>query len=152
MSVENLLTQDANFVRLTEIFNDHGKTMRLTELFDADSSRFDQLHIKLPTPDGDILVDYSKNLIDDRILKSLFALVCAFQDGIFVDYNCTFQARSREVEKFRDSMFAGAPINFTENRAVLHVALRNRANTPMLVDGKDVSCARRAARRRAPTI
>lgn len=47
-------------------------------------------------------------------------------------------ARSRKVEQFRDMMFAGEKINFTENRAVLHTALRNRSNKPIIVDGKDV--------------
>ena len=43
------------------------------------------------------------------------------------------------MEKARDAMFSGQKINFTEDRAVLHIALRNRSNTPILVDGKDVS-------------
>jgi glucose-6-phosphate isomerase len=42
------------------------------------------------------------------------------------------------VEEYREKMFAGQPINFTEGRAVLHIALRNRANTPILVDNTDV--------------
>lgn len=50
----------------------------------------------------------------------------------------TLQARDRKVEQARDAMFSGQKINFTEGRAVLHTALRNRANTPILVDGKDV--------------
>ena len=49
------------------------------------------------------------------------------------------QAKARKVEEFRDAMFSGEKINLTENRAVLHIALRNRTNTPILVDGKDVS-------------
>lgn len=48
------------------------------------------------------------------------------------------QAKSRKVEESRDAMFSGEKINFTENRAVLHVALRNRSNTPIVVDGADV--------------
>lgn len=47
-------------------------------------------------------------------------------------------AKSRGVEESRNAMFSAEKINFTENRAVLHVALRNRANRPILVDGKDV--------------
>lgn len=47
-------------------------------------------------------------------------------------------ARQRKVEQARDAMFSGQKINFTEDRAVLHVALRNRSNRPILVDGKDV--------------
>lgn len=49
-----------------------------------------------------------------------------------------FQAKSRRVEESRDAMFSGEKINFTENRSVLHVALRNRSNTPIVVDGADV--------------
>lgn len=48
-------------------------------------------------------------------------------------------ARSRQVEAARDAMFSGQKINFTEDRAVLHIALRNRTNRPILVDGKDVT-------------
>lgn len=49
------------------------------------------------------------------------------------------QARDRQVEQMRDAMFNGEKINFTEDRAVLHIALRNRSNRPIEVDGKDVS-------------
>jgi glucose-6-phosphate isomerase len=49
-----------------------------------------------------------------------------------------FQAKARKVEAARNSMFGAEKINFTENRAVLHVALRNRSNTPVVLDGKDV--------------
>ena len=49
------------------------------------------------------------------------------------------QAKARHVAEFRDAMFRGDRINFTEGRSVLHVALRNRSNTPVLCDGKDVS-------------
>ena len=48
------------------------------------------------------------------------------------------QAKSRKEESYRDGMFTGQKINFTENRAVLHTALRNRSNTPIIVDGIDV--------------
>ena len=47
-------------------------------------------------------------------------------------------AKSRKVDVGRDSMFGGEKINFTEDRAVLHIALRNRSNKPILVNGKDV--------------
>lgn len=76
----------------------------------------------LKTPnDGDILIDFSKNRLDDEAFKLLLNL-----------------AKERQVEKARDIMFNGGKINFTENRAVLHIALRNRSNRPILVDGKDV--------------
>lgn len=69
-----------------------------------------------------MLFDFSKNLIDDEVFQGLIQL-----------------AKSREVEKFRDAMFNGEKINFTEDRAVLHVALRNRSNRPIQVDGEDVA-------------
>ena len=76
--------------------------------------------IKTPE-DGDILVDFSKNRIDQEVFDLLMDL-----------------AKSRKVEAGRDSMFGGEKINFTEDRAVLHIALRNRSNKPILVGGKDV--------------
>lgn len=48
------------------------------------------------------------------------------------------QAKSRHVEELRDAMFCGSKINFTEDRAVLHIALRNKCDKPILVDGSDV--------------
>lgn len=79
--------------------------------------------LKLSTPnDGDILIDYSKNRLDDELYQLLLEL-----------------AKQRKVEQARDTMFSGGKINFTENRAVLHIALRNRSNRPILVDGKDVT-------------
>ena len=70
---------------------------------------------------ADILIDYSKHRITDETLPLLFQL-----------------AREANIESWRDRMFTGEKINITENRAVLHTALRNRSNTPVLVDGKDV--------------
>lgn len=49
-----------------------------------------------------------------------------------------FQAKARNVESFRDAMFAGSKINFTEDRAVLHIALRTQSNKPVQVEGEDV--------------
>ena len=85
--------------------------------FQQDPSRFDRFSGRL----GDLLVDYSKHLVTDETLRLLRAL-----------------ARARDVEGLRDRMFAGEKINVTENRAVLHVALRNRSNRPIVVDGRDV--------------
>ena len=61
---------------------------------------------------------------------------CIIKDERFF---CVHQARARNVEAFRDAMFRGDKINFTEGRSVLHIALRNRSNTPIVVDGEDVS-------------
>ena len=76
---------------------------------------------RLQTPDGEILFDLSKNLINEEILAALIAL-----------------ARERKVEEHRDRLFAGERVNFTEQRSVLHVALRNRSNTPILLNGVNV--------------
>ncbi len=85
--------------------------------FAADPQRFSRYSLTL----GDFLFDYSKCAVNDAVLDGLEAL-----------------AKDAGVEKKRDAMFSGEIINITEERAVLHTALRNRANTPVLVDGKDV--------------
>ncbi|MFC6448148.1 glucose-6-phosphate isomerase [Shinella zoogloeoides] len=85
--------------------------------FAADPERFSRYSTTL----GNFLFDYSKCAVNDAVLDTLEAL-----------------AREAGVERKRDAMFAGEIINITEERAVLHTALRNRANTPVLVEGKDV--------------
>jgi len=89
----------------------------MRELFEADADRFAHFSIRWE----DVLVDYSKHRITAETLSLLFAL-----------------AREAGVEAWRDRMFAGEKINVTENRAVLHVALRNVTGKPVLVDGADV--------------
>lgn len=93
------------------------RQIHMKDLFANDPGRFDKMCIDL----GDILVDFSKNRIDDQILDSLVAL-----------------ARETHVEDAVKKMFSGEKINMTENRAVLHTALRNRSNEPVIVDGEDV--------------
>jgi glucose-6-phosphate isomerase len=90
-------------------------TMR--SLFAADPGRFQRFSLRL----GELLLDYSKHRITDETMRLLFAL-----------------ARRADVAGLRDRMFAGERINVTEHRPVLHVALRNRSNRPILVDGQDV--------------
>jgi glucose-6-phosphate isomerase len=95
-------------------------TMQATamrDLFEEDPARFSKMHLTFE----DILVDYSKNLIVDETLKDLIAL-----------------ANEVELKEAIRAMFNGEKINQTENRSVLHVALRNRSNTPILVDGQDI--------------
>ena len=89
----------------------------MRDLFAKDPNRFNKFNLQF----ADILLDYSKHRIDDTTMPLLFQM-----------------AREANVENWRDRMFSGEKINITENRAVLHTALRNRANTPVLVDGKDV--------------
>jgi len=91
--------------------------IELRNLFAVDPGRFSRFSLEL----GDMLIDYSKNRIDDETLRLLFAL-----------------ATEVELERWIARMFAGERINSTENRPVLHVALRNRSNRPILVDGMDV--------------
>ncbi|KAM4593331.1 glucose-6-phosphate isomerase b [Odontesthes bonariensis] len=115
------LTQDPNFHKLQDWYTAHALNLNLRHMFEEDKERFNKFSFTLNTEDGDILLDFSKNLITDEVMKMLVDL-----------------AKSRGVEAAREKMFAGEKINFTEGRAVLHVALRNRSNTPIMVDGKDV--------------
>jgi glucose-6-phosphate isomerase len=95
-------------------------TMQAThmrELFDEDPDRFQKFSLHFE----DILVDYSKNIVNEETLKLLVEL-----------------ANEVELKAAIDAMFRGEKINQTENRPVLHTALRNRSNTPVLVDGEDV--------------
>ncbi|HWU35589.1 MAG TPA: glucose-6-phosphate isomerase [Methylovorus sp.] len=91
--------------------------LQMRDMFAQDDKRFEKFSLQL----GDLLLDYSKHRITAETMSLLFTL-----------------ARETDVEQWRERMFSGEKINFTENRAVLHTALRNRSNTPVLVDGKDV--------------
>jgi glucose-6-phosphate isomerase len=101
---------------LAQHAKDTGK-LCMRHLFEEDPHRFDRLSL---TVEG-ILVDYSKNLVNDETMRLLFRL-----------------AKEAGVQKAAKAMFAGQPINTTEGRPVLHVALRNRSNQPIKVGGKDV--------------
>jgi glucose-6-phosphate isomerase len=105
----------------------HQKTiapLHMREMFKGDPARFAKFSLRL----GDLLLDYSKNRITEETMDLLRTL-----------------ARQAGVEAMRDKMFAGEPINLTEGRAVLHVALRNFSSRPILVGGKDVMPEVRAA-------
>ncbi len=92
--------------------------LQMRDMFAEDSHRFDKFSLCF----NDILFDYSKNRITEKTLSLLFKL-----------------ARERKLDTKIEAMFAGEKINQTENRAVLHVALRNRSHRPILVDGHDVN-------------
>ncbi len=96
---------------------DAHRDINLRALFAADSKRFERFSLDFE----DLLVDYSKNLVTDETVSLLLDL-----------------ARQARVLEWRDRMMSGDKVNGTEGRAVLHVALRNRSNRPILVDGKDV--------------
>jgi len=93
------------------------KGRRLRDLFAEDPGRFDRFSLRL----DDLLLDFSKNLIVPETLEKLLAL-----------------ARAAGIEEAREAMFGGERINVTEGRAVLHTALRNRSDRPVLIDGHDV--------------
>jgi glucose-6-phosphate isomerase len=93
------------------------KKIHLRDLFAEDPKRAKKFALQA----GDLFLDYSKHRITGRTLKYLLAL-----------------AESAGLRGAIDAMFSGQKINATENRAVLHVALRNRSNSPILVDGQDV--------------
>ncbi len=110
-------TQTAAWQALQKHF-DEMKDVTIADLFAKDGDRFSKFSA---TFDDQMLVDYSKNRITELSLAIL-------QD---LSKECDLAVAIK-------SMFSGEKINRTENRAVLHVALRNRSNTPILVDGKDV--------------
>jgi glucose-6-phosphate isomerase len=93
------------------------KNLQMRDLFKQDAKRFDKFHLRFK----DVLLDFSKNRVTEETMKLLYNV-----------------ARARDVLGFAKRMFSGEKINTTEDRAVLHVALRNRSNTPIMVDGKDV--------------
>ncbi|KAI5631128.1 phosphoglucose isomerase domain-containing protein [Phthorimaea operculella] len=116
------LKDDPAFQKLQDFYALNSEKINIQQLFQQDPERFQKFSLRLKTPsDGDILLDYSKNRVDGAVMALLLHL-----------------ARSRGVEQARDAMFKGEKINFTEDRAVLHTALRNRANTPVMVNGADV--------------
>ena len=89
----------------------------LKELFEQDPHRFEKFSLSL----GDILLDYSKNRVNEQTIALLMQL-----------------ARECQLDRAIEMMFSGKPINETEGRAVLHTALRNRSGSPVVVDGADI--------------
>ncbi len=93
------------------------KDVQMKDLFEKDSGRFDTFSIQL----DDMLVDFSKNIISEETLQLLQSL-----------------AKECNLSEAIEQMFDGSEINATEGRAVLHTALRNKSDKPVLVDGQDV--------------
>ncbi len=93
------------------------RAIHMRDLFDMDSKRFETFSLQL----ADFLLDYSKNRINAETMKLLVDL-----------------AEQQDLPGWIEKMFSGDMINHTEQRAVLHVALRNRDNTAVNVDGKNV--------------
>ena len=93
------------------------RKVEMRDMFEKDDKRAEKYTLELEN----MLVDFSKNRINDKVFKALIAL-----------------AKKAKIRNKIMDMFEGKKINITENRAVLHVALRNRENTPIYVDGENV--------------
>lgn len=93
------------------------KHSKIKDYFKNNPARFEQYSLLFE----DILFDYSKNIVDEKIMASLFDL-----------------ANECGLKEAMEAMFSGEKINQTENRSVLHTALRNFSGEPVLSDGKDV--------------
>ncbi|MEQ9301753.1 MAG: glucose-6-phosphate isomerase [Cyclobacteriaceae bacterium] len=111
----NPTTTDA-WKRLQEHFAKHSQ-VHIKDHFSSDASRFEKYSIKFE----DMLLDYSKNRVDDETMSLLMQL-----------------ADEVKLQESKEKMFGGDQINLTERRAVLHVALRNRLGAPMTYQGQDV--------------
>lgn len=92
-------------------------SLQMKDMFAIDKDRFNKFSIKF----NDILIDYSKNRINEETLKLLLSL-----------------AQESGLKTAIDNMFSGTRINNTENRSVLHIALRSRSKSPLMVEGEDV--------------
>ncbi len=119
-----MITRSAQWQALTQ-HHEQIKETHMRDLFNADPKRFERYSLSA----AGLMLDYSKNHITEDTINSLIDL-----------------AKYADVEGQRDRMFAGEPINITENRAVLHTALRNFSDQPIMVDGEDVMPQIRAAR------
>lgn len=110
-------TQTDAWSKLQGLFDSHSD-LQISHLFAQEPERFQQFSRSF---NDDFLVDFSKNLITQDVLNALFEL-----------------ADEVDLKSAINSQFSGEKINVTEQRAVLHSALRNRSNTPVFVDGEDV--------------
>lgn len=108
---------------LVEHHNTVGRNIVLKEAFEKDPQRFEKFKrvFKNSVDNSEILFDFSKNFVTEETIDLLVNL-----------------AKEADLEKKRDALFAGEKVNFTEQRAVFHPALRNVSNEPMAVDGKSV--------------
>jgi len=103
------------------------KSVHMRELFDQDEKRFDKYSLNL----NDILFDYSKNRANDETMQLLLKL-----------------AKQADLSGWIEKMFQGEAINNTENRSVLHVALRDKTEQPLIIDGIDITADIKSERER----
>lgn len=116
-----LATKLNSWSKLQQHYDAEGKDIVIKELFEQDPARFEKYHRVFEGTNANILFDFSKNRVTDETLQLLLEL-----------------AKEAKVEEMRGKMFAGEHINFTEDRAVLHVALRNLSDKPIYDEGVDV--------------
>jgi glucose-6-phosphate isomerase len=110
-------TNTQSWKNLSNLYEKKGKNLSMSEMFINEGDRFEKFHLQL----GDVIFDYSKNLIDSEILNELISL-----------------AKECKLEEAIEEMFSGEKINETEDRAVLHTALRNFSQKEILVDGENI--------------
>ena len=108
--------RDILFARLKQI-RSQLKNLSISDLFTLNPKRFEEFSTSI----DDMILDYSKLHMNKDVLNTLFKL-----------------ARVCDVKKKRDAMYRGDKINITENRAVLHIALRNKLDNPIYVDNRDI--------------
>ncbi len=124
------LTQSTTWKALEEHFKEIRQS-HMRDMFVEDPQRFDKFSLNL----NDILFDYSKNIINSQTMEQLYNLADECEIGLWIR-----------------RMFDGEPINSSENRAVLHTALRNKSEQPVLVDGEDVMPAVREEQERVKNL
>ena len=110
------LTQSKTWLALSEHYKNI-KDVHMRDMFESDKGRFEKYSLEL----NGILYDFSKNRINDETVDLLYRL-----------------AKDAELPVWIEKMFTGERINHTENRSVLHTALRDRGNKPIIVDGADI--------------
>jgi len=112
----NALGKSESWSRLEQLANET-RNDRIADYFKADPDRFNKMSLRL----GELFLDYSKNKVSPQVMDALFEM-----------------AKQSPLESRREQMFSGETINITEQRPVLHTALRNLGEAPIVVNGHDV--------------
>ncbi len=124
------LTESDAWLALAEHYHEI-KDIHMRELFESDADRFDNYSLEL----NDILYDYSKNRINEQTVKLLLQL-----------------ANDVDLSAWIEKLFNGEAINHTEHRAVLHTALREQGNKPIIINGEDILPEIKAERQRVKKL
>jgi len=124
------LTQSTTWLALKKHYDDL-RHIHMRDMFESDENRFDKYSLQ----QNDILYDFSKNRVNDETIKLLLQL-----------------AKDVNLSQWIEKMFKGEPINHTESRAVLHTALRDKGNQPLIVDDVDIMPEIREERERVKLL